>query len=333
MTYDLVSIGRVNMDLFSRDIGADFRDIRSFDAMVGGSPANIAISSARLGLDTALLTAVGEDKVGAFVLGYLQDEGVETAYVARKPQKTSLALLGVQPPDRFPLEFYRDDPADIHLTPEEVESFPWKSAKAFQLSGNALSRGIGAAAAIRATELAAEHGLERYVDLDLRPVEWQGPKAFGEAVRSVLSLLTVVIGTEEEVWAALSSEPELVMVGGKLPADRHEALLALGVGALERYPQLEAIIVKRGPAGATVLTEGAEVVDVEGFPVTVVNTVGAGDAFAGALIAGRTWEWDWRRAVRFANACGAIEVTRHGCSVAFPRRDEVDQFIADNGGW
>lgn len=333
MTYDLVSIGRVNMDLFSRDVGAEFRDIRSFDAMVGGSPANIAISSARLGLNTALLTAVGKDKVGSFVLGFLEDEGVETAYVATKPQKTSLALLGVQPPDRFPLEFYREDPADIHLTPKEVEAFPWDDAKAFQLSGNALSRGVGADAAVRATELAAQHGLERYVDLDLRPVEWQEPSAFGEAVRSVLGLLTVVIGTEEEVWAALSSEPELVMGESKLASDRHDALLTLGTRALERNPQLKAIIIKRGPAGATVLTNNEEAVDVAGFPITVVNTVGAGDAFAGGLIAGRTWAWDWRKAIRFANACGAIEVTRHGCSVAFPRLEEVERFIADNGGW
>ncbi|MBT8208831.1 MAG: 5-dehydro-2-deoxygluconokinase, partial [Acidimicrobiia bacterium] len=258
MTYDLVSIGRVNMDLFSRDIGAEFRDIRSFDAMVGGSPANIAISSARLGLNTALLTAVGEDKVGSFVLGYLEDERVETAHIATKPQKTSLALLGVQPPDRFPLEFYRDDPADIHLTPEEVERFPWKDTKAFQLSGNALSRGVGAEAAVRATELAVEHGLERYIDLDLRPVEWREPRAFGEAVRGVLGHLTVVIGTEEEVWAALSSEPELVMGGEKLAADKHDELLLLATSALERYPQLKAIIVKRGPAGATVVTIGAQ---------------------------------------------------------------------------
>lgn len=333
MTYDLVTIGRVNMDLFSRDIGAEFRDIRSFDAMVGGSPANIAISAARLGLKTALLTAVGEDKVGSFVLGYLEDEGVETAFVATKPQKTSLAMLGVQPPDRFPLEFYREDPADIHLTPREVETFPWNDTKAFQLSGNALSRGVGAAAAVRATELAAEHEMERYVDLDLRPVEWQTQNAFGEAVRSVLSLLTVVIGTEEEVWAALSSEPELVMDGRKLATEKHGALLSLATGALESNPQINAIVIKRGPAGATVLTNRAEVIDVPGFPVDVVNTVGAGDAFAGGLIAGRTWEWDWSRATRFANACGAIEVTRHGCSVAFPRLDEVEQFISGNGGW
>lgn len=332
MTYDLVTIGRVNMDLFSRDIGAEFSDIRSFDAMVGGSPANIAISSARLGLRSALLTAVGEDVVGSFVVGYLDDEGVATDFIARKPQKTSLALLGVQPPDRFPLMFYRDDPADIHLTPAEVEDFPWTETSAFQLSGNALSRGEGAAAARRATELAASNGLERFVDLDLRPTEWQEVTDYGGAIRSVLSLVTVVIGTEEEVWAALADEPQLTMGGAPLPVDAQEELLALTHTAVSSHPSLEVVVVKRGANGASIVTADGGV-DVAGFPVTVVNTVGAGDAFAGGLISARSWEWEWERSVRFANACGAIEVTRHGCSAAFPRRDEVDTFIASNGGW
>ena len=111
--YDLVTIGRVNMDLYSQDIGAAFADITGFDAMVGGSPTNIAIGTARLGLRSLAFTGVGEDRVGDFVVRYLQDEGVETAYIPRKPGKlTSLALLGVRPPSDFPLSFYRDDPAE-----------------------------------------------------------------------------------------------------------------------------------------------------------------------------------------------------------------------------
>ena len=115
MTYDLITVGRVNMDLFSRDIGAEFADITSFDAMVGGSPSNIAIATSRLGLRSVAFTGVGDDRVGEFVLRYLRDEGVVTDFAVVKPGKlTSLALLGVQPPDRFPLSFYREDPADIH---------------------------------------------------------------------------------------------------------------------------------------------------------------------------------------------------------------------------
>lgn len=332
MRYDLVSIGRVNMDLFGRQIGAEFADIRSFDAMVGGSPANIALSSARLGLRSALLTAVGDDQVGDFVLGYLEAEGVETAYIPRKPQKTSLALLGVIPPDRFPLLFYREDPADIHLTPGEVEAFPWSETTAFQLSGNALSRGVGAEAARHATELSRSAGLTSYIDLDLRPVEWSEPSAYGEAMRQVLPLIDVVVGTEEELYAALSPEPEIVMDGASLPDERHDELAELAQALVRSDTRPGAIVLKRGPRGATVIEQGSEL-DVPGFPVEVVNTVGAGDAFAGALITARVRGEDWLRAVRFANACGAIEVTRHGCSVAFPTPAEVDAFVAEQGGW
>ena len=123
--YDLVTVGRANMDLYSRDIGAAFEDVTAFDAMVGGSPTNIAIGTARLGLRSLAFTGVGDDRVGDFILRYLRDEGVETAYVPRKPGKlTSLALLGVQPPSHFPLMFYREDPADIHLTVADFDAIP-----------------------------------------------------------------------------------------------------------------------------------------------------------------------------------------------------------------
>lgn len=328
---DLVTVGRVNMDLFSQDIGAEFEDITGFDAMVGGSPTNIAIGTARLGLRAAAFTGIGDDAVGTFVLRYLHDAGVDTNYVFEKPGKlTSLAMLGVIPPSRFPLSFYRLDPADIHLTVGDAHAIPWEQVRAVQLSGNAFSRGTCVEASEYSAERAVNAGATVFMDLDLRPVEWPTPLEFGRMVRSVFRLCDVVIGTEEEFYAALMEDPLAVMDGGAVPLHHHDALDEAIAAALDLGPSV--MVVKRGAAGASIVTQ-SDRADIAGFPVEVVNTVGAGDAFASGLIARRVLGDGWERAVRFANACGAITVMRHGCSVAFPTPSEVESFVAGNGGW
>lgn len=328
--FDLVTVGRVNMDLYAQDIGAAFADVTGFDAMVGGSPSNIAIATSRLGLRSIALTAIGDDLVGQFVLRYFRDEGVTTDYVAVKPGKlTSLALLGVQPPSQFPLSFYREDPADIHLTTHDVDAVPFEAIRAIQLSGNAFSRGSCADAARYAAKKARQAGLQSFLDLDLRPSDWSHPREFGVAMRSIMPLVDVAIGTEEEFYAALMPDPETVMDGGSVPADRHDQLDDKVAALLKRG--LGAVALKRGARGVSILL-ATDRLDVAGFSVDVVNTVGAGDAFAAGLIRSRLAGWDWFPSARFANACGAIEVTRHGCSAAFPTEYEVMSFATEHGG-
>ena len=329
--YDLVTVGRVNMDLYGQQIGANFEDITGFDAMVGGSPTNIAIGTARLGLRSIAFTAVGDDRVGDFVLRYLNDEGVETRFIPRKAGKlTSLALLGVQPPSNFPLSFYREDPADIHLTTEDFDAIPLEDVWAVELSGNALSRGTCADATRHAARRACELGLTSFIDLDLRPTEWPIPEAYGDAIRPVLPLVSVAIGTEEEFYAALMPDPRPVLEGGHVPESARDELDAEVEALLEHG--MEAVALKRGSRGVSILTDG-ERLDISGFPVEVLNTVGAGDAFASGLIRSRLHGLDWRASARFANACGAIVVTRHGCASAFPTEEEVETFVAARGGW
>jgi 5-dehydro-2-deoxygluconokinase len=319
--YDLITVGRVTMDLFSRDIGAPFEDVTGFDAAVGGSPTNIAIGASRLGLSSLAFTAVGDDRVGDFVLRFLGDQGVETAHVSRKPGKaTSLALVGVQPPDRFPLTFYRQDPADVHLTVEEASRLPIAESSAVLLSGNVFGRGSSVAAARFVAEAAHAHGLTTFLDLDLRPTEWPDLRSFGLAVRPVLPLVDVVIGTEEEFDAALSPFDGVTATGSgvdDLEGRILQMVAATGASA----------VLKRGERGAAVTTL-EERREIPGFDVDVVNTVGAGDSFAAGLILGRLRGWDWERSARFANACGAITVTRHGCSVAFPAEPEVAAMLS-----
>jgi len=331
VSYDLITVGRVTMDLHAQNIGAPFEEVAGFDTMVGGSPTNIAIGSARLGLRTIAFTGVGDDLVGDFVLRYLRDAGVVTDFVMRKPGKrTSLAMVAVMPPDRFPLSFYREDPADIHLTAEDAAALPFAAVPTVLLSGNAFSRGTCVDAARACATAADREGVTTFMDLDMRPTEWSEPRAYGEVLRTVLPLVDVVVGTEEEFYAALAPEPEAVFAG-QVVDDAGHAVLEERLAAIVAEAAVEMVVLKRGPRGVTLLS-ASERVDVPGFEVDAVNTVGAGDAFAAGLIRSRHLGWDWPRAARFANACGAIQVTRHGCSASFPSEAEVHAFVDTHGG-
>ncbi|MEM9952807.1 MAG: 5-dehydro-2-deoxygluconokinase [Chloroflexota bacterium] len=326
MRYDLMTIGRVSMDLFSLQIGAPFSQIEFFESSVGGSPTNIAIGSSRLGLNTIAMTAVGDDPVGDFVLRYLADENVNTDFIPRKPNaRTGLAVLGIEPPDRFPLVFYRENPADIHLSIDDMLTAPIIDCRAILLSGTALSRGTCRDATLFATEIASQAETTVFMDLDVRPDQWQHPLAYGINVRSLLHNVDVIIGTEEEFYAALAPHPEPAMQGQSLDVAMKQDGLALIDRFREKHPQAT-IVLKRGAEGVRVYhSSGTD--DIAGFPVDVVNTVGAGDAFASGLIYGNLQGWEWHKAGQFANASGAIVVTRHGCSQAMPKLSEVETFI------
>jgi len=315
MTYDVLAIGRSSIDLYANDIGVPFPEIRSFAAYVGGCPTNISVGTRRLGLRSALLTAVGDDPVGEFVLHFLKREGVETAFIPRKPgRRTSAVLLGIEPPDRFPLVFYRDNCADIELDLDDVERAPVRDARLVVITGTGLSREPSRSATLRAAEEARASGGTVLLDLDLRPTLWHDPRAYGVVIRSALFLVDVVVGTEEEVAAA---------AGAELPAAARR-LLRLGP---------EAVVIKQGAGGSTVYLPRGDPVWAAPFPVDVVNVLGAGDAFASGFIYGYLRGWDWYRCARMGNACGAIVVTRHGCANFMPYEEEVLRFIEERGGF
>lgn len=324
--YDIITVGRVSMDLFAGDIGADFHDVTAFETGVGGSPVNIAIGTSRLGLKAIALTAVGDDEVGRFVRHYLQNEGVNTDFISTKPEaRTGMALVAVQPPDKFPLLFYRENPADIHIAIDEARALPLVNTQAILLSGTALSRGRAHDVSLYLAEQAHRHGAACLIDLDLRPDQWSHPLSYGLHMRRIMPLCDVVIGTEEEFYAALSPTPEEVMAGRQVTAAAKAELHPLLLDFRARHNLT--LVLKRGDRGVMIY-ERAGQVSVAGFAVEVLNAVGAGDGFASGLIYGRAQGWDWARAARFANACGAIVVTRHGCARALPYRQEVDEFMA-----
>jgi 5-dehydro-2-deoxygluconokinase len=333
-TYDTLHMGRSGIDLYSNDVGAPFVDITSFAAYVGGSPTNISVGTRRLGLNSALLTAVGVDPVGDFILHFLGNEGVETSFIPRKPgHRTSAVVLGIEPPDTFPLVFYRDNCADIQLTIDDVLAAPIADARVFQFAGTNLSKEPSRSATLFAAELAHQTGATVVLDIDFRPDQWHDPRAFGVAVRSALRLVDIVIGTEDEINAAMLSDPADVRlthsqvsdarVGGDVDA-AIARILAAGPQALVR---------KRGSHGARVyLADGAQI-DAAGFPVEIANILGAGDAFASGFLYGYVHDWGWYKSARLGNACGAIVVTKHGCANFMPTYDEVMAFVDQRGGF
>lgn len=332
--YDLLAMGRSSIDLYAADIGVPFPEIRSFAAYVGGCPTNISVGARRLGLRSALLTAVGDDLVGDFVLRFLEREGVETRYIPRKPgRRTSAVLLGVEPPDRFPLVYYRDNCADIELTIDDVRAAPIAESRVLLISGTGLSREPSRSATLWAAERARMHGAAVFLDLDFRPTLWHDVRAYGVMIRLALPLVDVVLGTANEVKAAALAEAEEVRIEhaqiseSRVAGEVERAIRTL----LERGPR--ALVVKRGAEGATVHLAQGETIVAPAFPVEVLNVLGAGDAFAAGFLYGYLKGWDWYRAARMGNACGAIVVTRHGCANFMPYEAEVLSFIEAHGGF
>jgi 5-dehydro-2-deoxygluconokinase len=317
-TFDILCMGRSSIDLYAHQIGVPMPEVTSFDAYVGGCPTNVSVGTRRLGLRSALLTAVGDDQVGDFVLHFLDSEQVETSYIPRKAgHRTSAVLMSIMPPDHFPLTFYRDNCADIMLSIDDVSAAPVADSRLIFLTGTGLSRDPSRAATCYAAELARAVGTTVVVDLDYRPIAWEDARAFGPTVRGLLRQAALAIGTEEEVLAA-----------GSGPGS-HDIDQAIGVLL---QTGIEALILKRGERGAVVCRRGptGDIVrnDVAPFPIEVLNVLGAGDAFASGFLYGYLQGWSLERAARLGNATGAIVVTRHGCANFMPTMPEVDAFVA-----
>jgi 5-dehydro-2-deoxygluconokinase len=309
-------MGRSSIDLYSNDIGAPFEEITSFAALVGGCPTNISVGTRRLGLKSALLTGVGDDLVGKFILRFLQLEDVVTRYTPSKPgHVTSAVLLGIQPPDRFPLIYYRDNCADIELTIDDALNAPIPDARLLLISGTGLSKEPSRSATQFAAEWASQSGTEIVLDLDYRPTQWHDSRAFGITTRVTLPLTDIAIGTEDEVKAATGEKTG------------EEGVMRLLEGVRK------AVVFKRGGDGASVYTKDGRVHDAPPFKIEVLNTLGAGDAFASGFIYGYLNDWGWYKAARMGNATGAIVVTRQGCANDMPTLDEALALVEAQGGF
>jgi 5-dehydro-2-deoxygluconokinase len=331
---DIITMGRSSIDLYSQDIGEDFVNIRGFNAFVGGSPLNIAVGAQRLGLKTTLLTAVGKDKPGDFLLNFLIKENVNTEFIPQiEGARTSAVLLGIEPPDRFPLVYYRDNAADSQITIDHVKAAGIKNFKLLEISGTALNIEPSRSAVFYAVEQAAENGVQVLLDIDFRADQWKDIRSFGLMVRAILPKVDIALGTEEEILAATLQDASQVSIA-------HQQISAPEIkGNLEEAIKkildtgVKVLIVKKGSKGATIYTKSTEPMDVPGFPVEILNVLGAGDAFASGFIFGHLQGWDLYKSCRMGNASGAWVVQKPGCANDMPTYAEAMNLIESRGGF
>ena len=324
---DVIAIGRCSVDLYGQQIGSRLEDIATFAKSVGGCPANIAIGTARLGLKSGLITRVGDEQMGRFVIEQMRREGVAVEGIKTDPQRlTALVLLAVEDEGVSPMIFYRSDCADMALGEEDIDEAFVASARAVVVTGTHFSRPGSDAAQRKAIRIAKANGRKVVFDVDYRPTLWglTGHAAgferyvkserVSERLKTVLPDCDLVVGTEEEIMIAAGADTPL--------------------GALKAIRGLSSatIVLKRGPMGCIVYER--EIEDLEngivgrGFPIEVYNVLGAGDAFMAGFLRGWLKGEPLATAATWANACGAFAVSRLLCSPEYPTWAELSHFLA-----
>jgi 5-dehydro-2-deoxygluconokinase len=325
--FDLIALGRAAVDLYGEQIGGRLEDMRSFAKYLGGCPANISVGAARLGLKPAMLTRVGDEHMGRFVRETLASEGVDVGHVKTDPLRlTGLVVLGIRDQNTFPLIFYRENCADMAIAADDFDADFIASAKALLVTGTHFTTTSVDRASRQAIAYATEAGTKVVLDIDYRPVLWGltghglGEERFiaSETVsahlQSIVPSCDLIVGTEEEIHIA----------GGS--TDTFTALRRL------RTLTKATFVVKRGAAGCTIFPEAIpgrfeDAIDCPGFPVDVFNVLGAGDGFMAGLMRGWLRGADWKESAAYANACGALVVSRHGCAPAMPSWQELAHYL------
>ncbi|MFT6994599.1 MAG: 5-dehydro-2-deoxygluconokinase [Maribacter sp.] len=332
--YDVITFGRSSIDLYSQNIGSPFNEIKGFDAFVGGSPLNIAVGCSRLGVKASLLTAIGKDKVGEFILNFLNNEGVNTAYIpTKKLARSSAVVLGIEPPDKFPLVYYRDNAADSQVSIDDVDRAEIPDHRMLLINGTAMNMEPSRSATFYATEIASKNKVDVVLDLDFRADQWHDYRAFGVTMRAVLPKVKIAIGTEEEILAAtMEHSSQVTITDQQISAPEISGDIEASIKRL-LSSGIETLIVKRGKEGASVFQKDGSVQDVPGFPVDILNVLGAGDAFASGFLYGLLQGWDLYKSCRMGNASGAHVVTQKGCANFMPTLKESMDFIEKNGGF
>lgn len=309
--FEVLTMGRVGVDLYPLQDNVGLEDVDTFSKSVGGSAGNVAIAAAKHGRRSALISRTGPDAFGKFVHKALREMNVDDRFITELPDLlTPVTFCEMYPPDHFPLLFYRLPIApDLMIRPEELDLDAIGGAGIFWTTVTGLSAEPSRSAHHAAYEARAKRPLT-ILDLDYRPVFWTDPEDASREVRAALEYVTVAIGNKEECEIA---------VGETEPMRAGRALLDAGV---------ELAIVKQGPKGVLGMTRDS-VIEVPPTPVSVINGLGAGDSFGGAVCHGLLSGWDLEAILRFGNAAGAIVATRRECSTAMPTTDEVQALLRE----
>ncbi|MFC8505506.1 5-dehydro-2-deoxygluconokinase [Streptomyces sp. NPDC057411] len=318
--YDLITMGRIGVDLYPLQSGVELARVESFGKFLGGSPANVAVAAARLGRRTALVSRTGADPFGTYLHRELRAFGVDDRWVTDvAAYPTPVTFCEIFPPDHFPIHFYRRPKApDLEIHPHELDLPALRAARAFWMTGTGLSvepsRSATLAALRERSEGPGPDGALTVFDLDWRPALWEDPAEAPALYREALRHATVAVGNVEECEVA---------TGEREPHAAARALLAAGV---------RLAVVKQGPKGVLALAADGTSAEVPPLPVRVVNGLGAGDAFGGALAHGLLAGRDLEPVLRQANAAGAIVAGRLACSPAMPYEEEIALALATGTG-
>jgi 5-dehydro-2-deoxygluconokinase len=309
MSFDVITTGRIGVDIYPLQTGVGLEQVETFGKFLGGSATNVAVAAAKYGLNSAVITKVGTDPFGNFLIEELERLNVDTSYVGRDQNyKTPVVFCEMFPPDDFPIYFYREPKApDMEISEAELDLKAISEAKIFWSTVTGLSQEPSRSANLAALRARAKKA-HTILDLDYRSVFWVSPELATAEIAKALPLVTVAIGNKEECQVA---------VGETEPTRAADAMLERGV---------ELAIVKQGPKGVFAKTKN-ESVEVPPHFVEVVNGLGAGDSFGGALCFGLLQQWSLEKILRFANIAGAIVASRLECSTAMPSFEEVSEIM------
>ncbi|WP_433293136.1 5-dehydro-2-deoxygluconokinase [Actinoplanes sp. CA-030573] len=311
---EVLTMGRIGVDLYPQQIGVSLREVRTFEKFLGGSASNVAVAAARYGRRAAVITRTGNDPFGEFLHDALRGFEVDDRFVtpvAGLP--TPVTFCEIFPPDDFPLYFYRFPKApDLEIREQELDLDAIRAAGIFWVTGTGLSQEPSRTATLAALKARGKAGITVF-DLDYRPMFWESRAEARSWYAEALPYATVAVGNLDEVDTA---------VGVREPAEAVQRLHAAGI---------ELAVIKQGPAGVLASQVKGEQAEVPPVPVEVVNGLGAGDAFGGALCHGLLADWELEATMRFANAAGAIVASRLACSDAMPTEAEVRRLIGEAG--
>ena len=316
MTHEILTMGRISVDIYPNDVGVDLEDVTSFGKYLGGSPANVAVAAARHGRRSAVITRTGKDPFGNYLHRELRRFNVDDRFVTSVAQwPTPVTFCAIKPPDDFPLYFYRTPTApDLQIEAGELDLDAVRTATIFWSTVTGLSQEPSRSAhhAAFAARADLQDGQFTILDLDYRPMFWNSDAEAREQIAAVLAQVNIAIGNEKECSVA---------VGGGTPDEHADRLLQAGV---------DIAVVKLGPEGVMAKTRTQRVISLP-VPVETVNGLGAGDAFGGAFCHGLLSGWPLQRTLDFANAAGAIVASRISCADAMPTAAEVETLLAERG--
>ncbi|WP_050182461.1 5-dehydro-2-deoxygluconokinase [Domibacillus robiginosus] len=311
---DVIAIGRACIDLNANEYNMPMEETMTFTKYVGGSPANVAIGSAKLGLKVGFIGKLADDQHGRFIEKYMREVGVDTSNMVtdKEGHKTGLAFTEILSPDECSILMYRDDVADLYLEPSEVSENYIQKAKILLVSGTALAKSPSREAVLKSVSLAKKHGVKIVFELDYRPYTWQSSEETAVYYSLVAEQSDIIIGTRDEFDVMENIQ------GG----DNNETIQNLFKHSADL------VVIKHGVEGSYAYAKSGEVFRAQAYKTNVLKTFGAGDSYASAFLYALVSGKDIETALKYGSASASIVVSKHSSSDAMPVASEIEQLIA-----